>query len=201
MSYDCAWLWLCFVQRHNKSQFNPNVKQMFSQFWHISGHSFTFIVFIVNRAVLVSAVSRNVDDAFCFHGTLSWVETAVTAVSNALRWKISVVCFCFFAEGLWRPSGVSGRGNQGDCGSQRPWQGLCPSQPAWHLHQCTFLYAVDTQSLQILPQPWVGPKTDVNPEAHLNLNLRLHQSSRALGTCGCYALLTSIAHGTMITFW
>lgn len=110
------------------------------------------------------------------------------------------VLFVFSAAGLRRPSGVSGWGDQGDCGSQRPWQGLCAGQPAWHLHQCTFLHAVDTQSLQILPQSWVGPKTNLNPDALLNLTLDSNQSSRALRTRGYYALLASVAHGSRITF-
>lgn len=42
-------------------------------------------------------------------------------------------------------------------------------------------------------------KDKPEPRGSLNLNLHLDQSSRALRTRGCYALLPSIAHGSMIT--
>lgn len=69
-----------------------------------------------------------------------------------------VVSLSSLAEGLWRPSCMSGWWDQGYCGSESPWQRLRPGQPAWHLHQCAFLHTMDIQSLQILPKPWVGPK-------------------------------------------
>lgn len=59
-----------------------------------------------------------------------------------------------FAEGLRRPSCLSGWGLQSYCWCKCARQRLCSGKPAQHLHQRALLHTVDLQSLQILPKPW-----------------------------------------------
>lgn len=110
------------------------------------------------------------DCRIIFHYWFCGISLSVGPVVNANSdWSHFVPSILFLAERLWRPPCMPGRCRQGYRGSECPRPRLCSRQPAWHLHQCAFLHTVDIQSLQILPQPWVGQETLQNQETKSDL--------------------------------